>query len=515
MNSDQKTYDNDDLHSAELLSSADADSSDGGYYALPSGFVELGRNGAGALDVEFHRATTIDLRIRVRRKSDGRELFSSSVNVHVCDVHDMYRWINLDPICGADTDSKYADRTWVEWPDYEHADANVVFVHGYNVHEDEAWDWSQAMFKRLWWSGMDAGFTAVLWKGNYSQMWWPLVNTYGTINYHQNVLNAFRTASALKTASDSLPGARKYYIAHSLGNMLVSAAKQDYGLEYEKYMMLNAAVPIEAYDPEGGITAESKFVQTPPVWRDYPDRVRSTHWHDLFPDGDARQMLTWSNRFANVDNTINFYSSKDEVVANGDGGWKFEVSRKYAWYNQERKRGKFLVSASPQAGWNFNDWYSVETVAGFNQDGVIMGTRRYTPVEAAAISDASLKIHPFFRDFRDTEIYGEGGSEFVRTNDFVRWYALSHGIPAESFAAGANPVPKWGIADDEDDSSQSVQYQSDRNVNMATDCNPAGPAAKPLEWIHSYFIQKPLRDTKILYEKLVNVINGRNTGGGE
>ena len=35
------------------------------------------------------------------------------------------------------------------------------------------------------------------------------------------------------------------------------------GLEYEKYMMLNAAVPIEAYDP-GGVTAESKFAQTPP-----------------------------------------------------------------------------------------------------------------------------------------------------------------------------------------------------------------------------------------------------------
>ena len=162
-------------------------------------------------------------------------------------------------------------------------------------------------------------------------------------------------------------------------------------------------------------------------------------------------VATLSNRFANVDNTINFYSSKDEVVEIGDG---------------------------------------------------------------------SLKVRPFFRDFRDRGIYGEDGSAFVRTNAFVRWYALSHGIPAESFAAGANPVPKWNgdsSSEEQGDDNANINKLSDRNINMATDCNPNrdgdGKPIGDVEWIHSYFIQKPLRDTKILYEKLVETINGQNVGG--
>ena len=304
-------------------------------------------------------------------------------------------------------------------------------------------------------------------------------------------------------------------MTQSLGNMLVSAAKQDYGLEYEKYVMLNAAVPIEAYDPEGGITAESKYAQTPPAWRAYPDRVRATHWHDLFPDGDARRTLTWSNRFANVDNTINFYSSKDEVVANGDGGDKELLSRKYAWYNQERKRGKFLVSASPQAGWVFNEGYGKRVEVGHNHGDPVYGTRRYTPRETYEITDGSLMSRPFFRDFRDEEMYGEGGSEFVRTNDFARWYALSHGIPAESFAAGANPVPKWdeerNIGSDVED-RDTVVKKVIGNIDMAVQCGRNSSEDTPEDWIHSYFIQFPLYNTSKLYGSLVEIINNKPLG---
>ena len=36
---------------------------------------------------------------------------------------------------------------------------------------------------------------------------------------------------------------------HSLGNMLASSAIQDWGLPHDKYRVLNAAVPSEAYYP--------------------------------------------------------------------------------------------------------------------------------------------------------------------------------------------------------------------------------------------------------------------------
>ena len=54
--------------------------------------------------------------------------------------------------------------------------------------------------------------------------------------------------------------------------------------------------------------------------------------------------------------------------------------------------------------------------------------------EVVANGDGSwkwpLKAHPFFRGFRDAELYGEGGSAFLQANPYVLWYALSHGIPA-------------------------------------------------------------------------------------
>ena len=59
-----------------------------------------------------------------------------------------------------------------------------------------------------------------------------------------------------------------------------------------------------------GIIKESP---TSAEWRPYPDRVRSSHWYELFlsSPNDARQGLTWKGLFRDVDNTINFYSSAD------------------------------------------------------------------------------------------------------------------------------------------------------------------------------------------------------------
>ena len=77
---------------------------------------------------------------------------------------------------------------------------------------------------------------------------------------------------------------------------------------------------------------------------------------------------------------------------------------------------------------------------------------------------------------------------------------LSHGIPAESLATGANAVPKWGVS---------------RNFDMAKDCSvipkqtstDSRASANQDSWIHSYFIQYPMSKTYKLYEKLVSQIN--------
>ena len=201
-------------------------------------------------------------------------------------------------------------------------------------------------------------------------------------------------------------------------------------------------------------------------------------------------------------------SRLDEVVANGDGSWKWPLTRKFAWYNQEWARGAYLVSLSPLAGWKFSEYYSKTDVVGHLQGEEVYGPRRYTPAETFEISDESLKAHPFFRGFRDAELYGEGGSAFLQANPYVLWYALSHGIPAESFAAGANPVPKWDNFSEQqgEGDAESQSGMISRNVDMSTDCKPKGKTESQVNWIHSYFIQNSYFDTCVLYEKLVEHI---------
>ena len=500
----QETLVGGSLHSAELQTTSREEWRESGY-ALPTEFSSLGGLESGILAVEFATEGEKNIRVVVEDCNNSEVLFESQVVVQVLDVHNMYRWLNLEYVCNETTDPMYNDRLSVQWPDSEHADANVVFAHGYNMHPSEAWDWSQAMFKRLWWSGMDAGFTAVLWRGNESQLWISHKKCYATLNYHQNVLNAFLTAGAFASRVNGLPGAKKYMIAHSLGNMLVSSARQHHGLQYEQYFMLNAAVPVEAYDEQDGVSVASKHDMTPPEWRPYPDRVRSTHWFELpwhvLPFGtldDARKGLTWKGLFKDVDNTVNFYSSRDEVVANGNDDVDELLAREFAWYNQEQAKGFPLVSLSPQAGWKFGDHYMVRIDTGNWENGApVYDYRRYTPQETLTIADTNLMVRPFFRDFRDKEIYGEGGGDFVQTNAFTRWYALSHGIPAESYAVGANPVPKWETAGN--------------NIDMAVYCNPAEKSNKPVKWVHSYFIGNSLFDTRKLYEELVKQIGSTKT----
>ena len=201
--------------------------------------------------------------------------------------------------------------------------------------------------------------------------------------------------------------------------------------------------------------------------------------------GDERSGLTWKGLFMDVDDTVNFYSSRDEVVANGDGGWKW-----------------------PLSGWKFSEYYHKTDVVGHLQGEEVYGPRRYTPAETFEISDESLKAHPFFRGFRNTELYGDGGSAFLRANTYVLWYALSHGIPAESFAAGANPVPKWDDFSDqqEEGDAESQSGRIPRNVDMSKDCKPKGRTESQVNWIHSYFILNSYFDTCVLYEKLVEHI---------
>ena len=78
--------------------------------------------------------------------------------------------------------------------------------------------------------------------------------------------------------------------------LLEAGGASRHGLQCEKYFMVNAAVPVEAYDPVGGVTEASRAILTPSAWIGYPQRLRTAGWYDLAPEGGragARPPLQW------------------------------------------------------------------------------------------------------------------------------------------------------------------------------------------------------------------------------
>ena len=193
---------------------------------------------------------------------------------------------------------------------------NLVFLHGYNVNQQEARGVESEMFKRFYWSGSQARFYGITWNGAESKQdvaiqALPQSDRF-TPNFHTNVVNALQTALHLANFLNGMSG-ETTVAAHSLGNMVVLSAINDYNVTAIKhYFMIDSAVPIEAV--QGDAAKEPAMIYS--TWRDYSSRLYASDWWQLFPADDARSTLTWRNRFGNLGTVdiYNLYSSGEEVL---------------------------------------------------------------------------------------------------------------------------------------------------------------------------------------------------------
>ena len=456
----------------------------GGGTNLPSAFVSLSQSGGSTLLMEFPEvARQHELYLNIYSKSDDALLFSALLKLHVGEVSKMLGWENLRSAAGGSGGVPTRLATY-DWPEDEHEEGNLVFVHGYNMEEDvETPLWAQNVFKKLWWAGLDRGVIAVQWNGDRGQLFGTL-----TPNYYGNVQNAFQTAPALSNAMEAVQGP-KWFLAHSLGNMLVSAAIQDYGMRHEKFFMLNAAIAMEALDPTNGITQTSHDMMTPSAWTNYEDRVRATHWFECFPEGDGRRLLTWKGRFANVTNIVNFYSTQEEVVNNGDGYWHTIAQRNYVWYNQETRKGRWpMMLHEYEGGWEFNPVYDISS------------GRHMSPTNAAELTDEQLRQTPFFLDFYNPEMHTSPNGMIVASNYIYRAEMLAYAIPAESFAVGANPLPALVDKELNFNMADITDGQEDLPVNGSK------PEKKHRDWQHSTFVQRSYKRTHQLFKVITQLI---------
>ena len=277
-------------------------------------------------------------------------------------------------------------------------------------------------------------------------------------------MHAFASAPALASQVAALPGTNTVLLAHSLGNMLVSSAIKDCGLsDYSKYYMLNAAVPMEAYD-EDAFT--SNMVDS--AWSNVPITYRASDWSSLFETNDFRASLSWCGRFAGIQNAVNCYSETEDVLANpmlhGLGG---------AWSKQELFKGTTVwhaLNAVPllgldvacEGGWGINATYAVNPyyyvpAYGFFANAMVNFTREeaiesplFTPFKAETATMHSTNLYAIV----DADCRSQLRAKF-----------LGDAIPATSFAMGANSTNGLEEHYDMQDAVQDNAWPSGRVVN--------------------------------------------------
>ena len=413
--------------------------------------------GEGVILVECRSVTDNPLVLVVEK--DGVVLVELSIDLRVSLVEDMYRHVDLTGSAkeydgGEITPPKAPRKTETDepigLPDSESNNKYFVFVHGYNVDAQKARGWNAEVFKRLYAIGSRARFVGVTWNGTPSTLI-PGFISQSYPDYYKGVFHAFLTGDAIKTElAKFIPGGSDVTVAaHSLGNMVVSHAIQADEFKPTRYFMINAAVPLEAYDLENvGSLERASMIEDD--WKSRPARLYASNWHELFSGtpSDHRNELSWKNRFNKVrDQTsvYNFYSPGEDVL--GDTAtdtaavlvtiWNqgFDFDRG-AWKSQELLKGVDwttslgnLVMERNQAGWN-------------SEQG------DYLLIPSSSITDSQLRLRPFFHDFLEHELMSNNASvaSAKAAEPKVQYDLLARGIPALSHAAGANVIKVFGGA---------------------------------------------------------------------
>ena len=379
-------------------------------YTFPADFLSAADAGEGVILVEGRAATTEPLILEVRHKQTGSLIFETEMPMSLSSVKNMYRFLNVKPggVSSTDEPSNY--------PDSLCNDKNLFFLHGFKATEDSAPGWHAEFFKRLYWSGSNAKYWGVTWHSDGG--------TLTFLNYHLNVINAFEAGSNLWAKINYVPN--KTFMAHSLGNMVVSSAVEDYGLDVDKYFMLNAAVPAEAYDSTLANTATSYTnYMLHEDWHGYLPKTWASNWHVLFDDSDNRSNLYWGGRFASVvDVAYNYYSSGDEVleIKNSMPGILDEGLlrlNRYTWHKQEIYKGTHGLGSSDWAGW------------GFYRNALFQ--RYYTLGEANSLSNSVLRTAPVFK--HDPSYLFQTNMTNAKVTE-----VLARGVPALSYPAGTAEI---------------------------------------------------------------------------
>jgi hypothetical protein len=457
----------------------------------PEFLKKEGFSAGGVILVECRSATDKPLVLVVEK--DGVVIVELSAVLKICAVEEMYRHADLTGLAKEYDGGSIAPPQPPKptnmgqptgLPDSETIDKYFVFVHGYNVNAYHARGWNAEVFKRLYALGSRARFIGVTWNGDTR------------LDYHKAVFHAFQAGDGLRAALGLPAGADVTVAAHSLGNMLVSHAIQSGGFHPKNYFMINAAVPLEAYDPsvlEQKGPGSAYEVMTEDSWKGKDPRSFASNWHGLFDsEEDSRAKLTWKGLFNEVKSksrVINFYSPGEDVVENPRSSSSKIIedmirnwdTSKGAWGHQEMIKGGGalggLAFSRVQGGWRLWDTSDV----------------------LASTSESELRKSPRFFPFIEGDLFSEdvatGSNRAAELR--VAYDVLARGIPAMSYGAAANEI--------------SAMAQNDGNFNMELDgrnfglwpTEGHGEEFRAGRWIHSDFKNVALPYVCKMYQSMI------------
>lgn len=473
---------------------------------LSGAFLEVARGGeGGVILVEARSASNAPLVLTVEQ--DGSVLAEARLALRTGPVEAMFRHLNL-----ADAAKSYEGRTLAlpeyvpptriddpgdAWPDSETNGKYLVFIHGFNIDGRNARGWQSEIFKRLHVLGSKARFVGVTWHGATG-----VKVLGGYTDYHQAVFNAFQTGDALPRALEFTKGADVTVVAHSLGNVVASQAIEAGGSGIRRYVLINAAVPLEAYDLKS-VNDRQRFAMTERKWKNLGDpSTFAANWHGWFSPtpADFRGALKWGELFKNAAKiALNFYSPGDEVLE--DAEWDspsilkllfergFNFSRG-AWVTQELAKGASFFESAAVA-------FLSRTQGGWGQSVY------YWPTGSLPPSPDQTR-EPYFGYFLERDLFDADAAKASAkaANPIVKYDLLARALPAMSFAAAAHPISSGDTPDAGPVLNFDLEAQGRSQGVWPTEGHRESSDVG--RWLHSDFKNVALPFVHPMYKELIN-----------
>jgi pimeloyl-ACP methyl ester carboxylesterase len=260
--------------------------------AGPNSFFETTISAGGTYEFLFKAVrdefftAEVTLELLVQKPSDAEPVLHDSVKLTLKNASAYWRFVSFRGVETAPFDYNTGEgAVWSvrrpvltnqQGPPIDPTKPTVVFVHGFNVSEDDAKATFSEVYKRLYWLGFRGNFIGFAWRGDIGNITSIDPGAGATIHWYNNVDSALHTAPSLLLFLRDLRsqvGAQKIdVIAHSLGNLVVSDALRlnqltpplPEGPLIRNYITIEPAVWEEAYSPESNL--EYKAPSTPIIY---------------------------------------------------------------------------------------------------------------------------------------------------------------------------------------------------------------------------------------------------------